>query len=241
MQMEKKYNIYTDASFDNITKLGTYAIIVMQENKIIKSISKKCRIQLNNSTDSEVFAVFQAINIILSCYYNQNKLQKFCINTDCIMAKEFFIQKNNKIRIFQENSDIVEIMKKEYNILLQKLSKNNCSFNIKWIPRSANKIAHKCSYNVFKTLVRVNNAKKEVLVIDSKTFIDILMCLNRIHYKVIVYLISASNNEMIIKKTQKDISRELDMSMYMLNKCFKDFIKLNVLGKIKNGEYTLLI
>ena len=35
-----KYDIYTDASFDNQSKIATYAIVVMFENKILKSFSK---------------------------------------------------------------------------------------------------------------------------------------------------------------------------------------------------------
>ena len=38
MENEKIYTIYTDASFDEETKLGTYAIVIMQENKIVKTI-----------------------------------------------------------------------------------------------------------------------------------------------------------------------------------------------------------
>ena len=35
--LEKKpYVIYTDSSFDDFTQIGTYAIIVVQENKVLK-------------------------------------------------------------------------------------------------------------------------------------------------------------------------------------------------------------
>ena len=34
MEEEKAYEIFTDASFDDVTKVGTYAIVIMQENKM---------------------------------------------------------------------------------------------------------------------------------------------------------------------------------------------------------------
>ena len=40
MEQEKAYEIFTDASFDDETKLGTYAIVIIQEKKVIKSIAK---------------------------------------------------------------------------------------------------------------------------------------------------------------------------------------------------------
>ena len=64
MKKEKLYEIFTDASFDSKTKIATYAIVIIQEKKIIKAFAKKCKIQLENSTECEIFAIFQAINII---------------------------------------------------------------------------------------------------------------------------------------------------------------------------------
>ncbi len=69
----KKYNIYTDASFDSNNNVATYSIIVMAENKILKSYSKKSRIEIKNSTEIELFAVYQAMNLILSCYIDKSK------------------------------------------------------------------------------------------------------------------------------------------------------------------------
>lgn len=63
---EKTYEIYTDASFDNKTKLGTYSVTITQENKVIKAFGKPCEKRLSNSVESEVFAIFQAMNIIES-------------------------------------------------------------------------------------------------------------------------------------------------------------------------------
>lgn len=239
MQMEDNYNIYTDASFDDALKLGTYAIIVMQENKIVKSISKKCRIKVENSTECEVFAIYEAINIILNCFINKNKLQKFCIKTDCAIAREFFIN-NNKIKIFKENSDMLVTMKDVYKKLSKKLAKKDCSFKIKWISRKSNKIAHKYSYSIFQKL-KVSDNRKELLLIDKNVFMDILLKLNKIQYTIIIYLINNSNEEKLINITQKEVANDLNVSTYEINRCFKLLMNLSILQKIKNGKYFLLI
>lgn len=240
MQKESKYNIYTDASFDDNLKLGTYAIIVMHENKIVKTISKRCNIDLKNSTECEVFAIYQAINIILTCFFNKNKFQKFCIKTDCSVARDFFIQKNRNIKIFKENLELIKIIKNLYKNISKKLIKENCSFNIKWIPRKNNKIAHKYAYSTFKEL-RGNNYKNELLLIDKNVFIDILLNLNKIQYEIIIYLIKSSNEQKLINLTQKEVASDLNMSICAINKNFKIFINLSILEKIRNGKYALLI
>lgn len=89
MEEEKTYEIYTDAIFDDETKLGTYAIVIIQGNNIVKVIAKKCKIRLEKSTECEKFAIFQAINVILSNLLNNNKIQKFWIRTDCLSARDF--------------------------------------------------------------------------------------------------------------------------------------------------------
>ena len=43
METQKTYEIFTDASFDDVAKVGTYAIVIMQENKIVRIIAKKCK------------------------------------------------------------------------------------------------------------------------------------------------------------------------------------------------------
>lgn len=211
----------------------------MQENKIVKSISKKCRIKLENSTECEVFAIYEAINIILSCFFNKDRLQKFCIKTDCTIAREFFIN-NNKIKIFKNNSDMLVTMKDVYKNLSKKLAKKDCSFKIKWISRKANKIAHKYSYCMFQKL-KVSDERKELLLIDKNVFMDILLKLNKIQYNIIIYLINISNEEKLINITQKEVANDLNISIYEINKCFKIFISLCILEKIRNGKYALLI
>ena len=36
LEKESTYVIYTDSSFDDFTQIGTYVIIVVQENKVLK-------------------------------------------------------------------------------------------------------------------------------------------------------------------------------------------------------------
>jgi len=167
MEEEKAYEIYTDASFDAETKLGTYAIVIIQENNIVKVIAKKCTIQLNKSTECEIFAIFQAINIILSNLLNQSKIQKFRIRTDCSSARDFFTVENNKTKNFKQNSAIVELMKSMYKKVCQKLSRKGCSFKLRWIPRESNKAAHKYAYAALQK-IKNNNIKNQILLKEKK-------------------------------------------------------------------------
>lgn len=240
MEKEKTYIIYTDASFDAVSKLGTYAIVIMQENTVIRVISKKSRIQMSNSTECEVFAIYQAINIILSCYINKDKMQKFRIKTDCVVARDFFIKSDIKSALFQDNIELSNTMKQIYKIVNKKLSSNGCSFTLKWIPRGSNKIAHKYSYSAFKR-IKVANYKNEVLVIDKKAFFEILTKFNKKQSEIIIYLYNNSNNQNVILMTQEQISRSLNMSISAINRSIKELINLNIIEKVKNGKYAVLI
>ena len=139
----------------------------MSENKILKSYSKKSRIEIKNSTEIEVFAVYQAMNLILSCYINKSESQVFCINTDCTQVPAFFESKNNKMKIFKHNEDIKRDMIKTYNVISTKLSKKNCSFSLKWITRDLNKIAHKQTYNMLKRVRKVNKLNVSISIINK--------------------------------------------------------------------------
>ena len=236
---EKTYEIFTDASFDDITKIGTYAIVIMQEQKIVKTIAKKCNVQLENSTECEVFAIFQAINFIEGSLLKKQIIQKFWLRTDCAVAKDFFI-KRSKIKIFKKNVDLLDTINKSYERITKTLSKKDCSFRLKWIPRGANKIAHKHSYSVFKRL-KVVNEKNEILVIKKKTFIEILSKFNKRQCEIIIYLFKISNEQKLILRTQKEIAEEVNISVVSINKVFQVLINLNVLQKVKNGKYALLI
>ena len=232
------YTIYTDASFDDITKTGAYAIIIMQENIVIKTIAKKCRIQVNNSTECEIFAIYQAINVILSSYIKKDKMQKFKIKTDCIAAKDFFAEKKNKINVFRNEKELSATMKKLYNKLQTKLSKKGCSFTLKWFSRDNNKIAHKYSYSLFQKIKVISN-HKEFLIINKKSFLEIISKYNQFQCELLCYLIKIANEQKIIEKTQREIAEALNISNTLVNKNIKELITLNILEKIKNGKYAL--
>ena len=241
MQRIIKYDIYTDASFDNQSKIATYAIVVMFENKILKSFSKASKIEIKNSTEIETFAVYQAINLILSCYINKNQI--ICINTDCAQVPDFFQNKKSKVKIFQNNSEMIETMKKAYNVVKTKLSGENSNFILKWISRDMNKIAHKQTYNMLKRVRKIKNFEntKEDILINKSIFCSLLSNYDKNQYLILVYLLNILDNEGLIKITQKVVSEQLNLTLSIVNKKFKQLIELKVLEKVKNGRYMLLI
>ena len=89
--------------------------------------------------------------------------------------------------------------------------------------------------------LKVSDERKELLLIDKNVFMDILLKLNKIQYNIIIYLINISNEEKLINITQKEVANDLNISIYEINKCFKIFISLCILEKIRNGKYALLI
>lgn len=237
---EDIYKIYTDASFDNETKLGAYAIIIMQKGIVIKTVARRCKITLQSSTECEIFAIYQAINVILSGYINKDKIQKFHMRTDCSSARDFFVEKNNEIKIFDGNLEMAVLMKKVYKRICQKLSRKDCSFKIKWVPREANKIAHKYAYTAFQKL-KVVKEKNEILVIDKKSLFEIFAEFDKKQLEVIKYLLNISNEQKIILMTQKQIASSLKLSVSVINNTVRKLININVLEKVKNGQYVLLI
>lgn len=243
MQRIIKYDIYTDASFDNQSKIATYAIVVMFENKILKSFSKASKIEIKNPTEIETFAVYQAINLILSCYINKNENQIICINTDCAQVPDFFQNKKSKVKIFQNNSEMIETMKKAYNVVKTKLSGENSNFILKWISRDMNKIAHKQTYNMLKRVRKIKNFEntKEDILINKSIFCSLLSNYDKNQYLILVYLLNILDNEGLIKITQKVVSEQLNLTLSIVNKKFKQLIELKVLEKVKNGKYMLLI
>jgi len=240
MEQEKVYEIFTDASFDDKTKVGTYAIVIIQEKKVIKSIAKKCNIQLESSIECEIFAIFRAINMIEGSLLKKKVAQKFWLRTDCVMARDFFVEKNNNIKIFEKNEELLNTIKKSYNRIKKRLAKKDCSFKLKWIPRGANKLAHKYSYSAFQNL-KQTNYKKDIILIDKESFLELLQKFNSRQCKVIIYLFRISNEDKFILKTQTEIAKSLQIPISYINKIFQELIKLNVLAKIKNGKYSLTI
>lgn len=123
MNREDVYEIYTDASFDEKTKLGTYAIVIKKENTLIKTISKKCRLKLENSTECEVFGVYQAINYIAGTLLNKRKKQSFRIVTDCNAAMQFFKVNGRNFSIFKDEKEISFLMRNLYKKINKRLIK----------------------------------------------------------------------------------------------------------------------
>ena len=241
MNEEENFIIYTDASFDEKNKIGTYGIIVTKDNNKIKTITKKCRIQMNNSIECEIFAIYQAINLILSCYINKEKIQKFRVRTDCEVAREFFIEKNDK-KIFQNNIEIKDEIKNIYRKICIKLSKYSSSFKIKWIPRNTNKIAHNHSYATFKKIKNnSNNLVNEIILIEKKIFLEMLTKITKKESRIIIYLFENLNEQKSISITQEELSKYLNLSITTINNLFKKLIALNVVEKVKNGKYAILI
>ena len=242
MNEEENFIIYTDASFDEKNKIGTYGIIVTKDNNKIKTITKKCRLQMDNSIECEIFAIYQAINIILSCYINKNKIQKFRIKTDCEIARDFFIEKYNNEKLFRKNFDIKNDMKNKYRKICIKVSKYNSSFKIKWVTRKANKIAHKHAYATLKKIKNTsNNLANEIVIIEKNSFFEILTKITKKEILIIIYLFNNLNEQKIISITKEDISQSLNISITTINNLFKKLIDLNVIEKVKNGKYAILI
>lgn len=239
MDYEKEFKIYTDASFDYKTKIGTYSIVITQEEKIIKAFGKKCKVQLENSTECEVFAIFQVLNLIESNLIKNNMAQKFYIRTDCSVALEIFI-KNNKVKLFNNNIELLNNIKDSYKRVETRLNKENCYFELQWISRKLNKIAHKYAYNAFKKM-KVKYKQSYISLSEIKIFLNLLQSDKANQYRVIAYLFQNSNEEKFILKTQNEIATDLGVSLYNINKIFQEFIKLNVIEKVKNGKYLLLV
>ncbi len=240
MKEEKTYEIFTDASFDCKTKIATYAIVIIQEKKIIKAFAKKCKIQLESSTECEVFAIFQAINIIETNIIKDKSIQEFEISTDCEVAKNFFINNERKVKIFNKNIELYNKIKESYKRVSNKMNRENCSFTLKWIPREENKVAHKYSYSIFKNL-RAKEYKDNIILLERKQLLKFLNKFNSKQCKVLIYLHLIANENKLILKKQSEISKSLEISNSSINRIFKELNKLNMLKKIKNGEYRLLI
>lgn len=240
MKEEKLYEIFTDASFDSKTKIATYAIVIIQEKKIIKAFAKKCKIQLENSTECEIFAIFQAINIIEANIMRDESIQEFEIRTDCDVAKNFFMNNERKLKIFKENTELYNAIKESYKRVSNKMNREKCSFTLKWIPREENKVAHRYSYSIFKNL-KSKEYENNILLFERKKILKFLNKFNSKQCKVLIYLHLIANENKLILKKQSEISESLEISNSSINRIFKELDKLNMLKKVKNGKYRLLV
>lgn len=228
------YEIYTDASFDDETKIGTYSIVITKDKKIIKAFGKECKVNLDGSAECEIFAMFQAMNIIEGSLINRNENQDFLLYTDFNGARDFFLLGKKKVKTFKKNGELKNRMRKTFKRIKENLN-YGCSFEIKWISRENNKAAHQYAYRAFKRY------KKNISLFDSRALESVLEKSDAKRYKVFIYLYLIKNEEKIILKTQKEISKALEFSISCINKIFKELIKLKMLKKIRNGKYQLLL
>ncbi len=138
---------------------------------------------------------------------------------------------------------MIETMKKAYNVVKTKLSGENSNFILKWISRDMNKIAHKQTYNMLKRVRKIKNFEntKEDILINKSIFCSLLSNYDKNQYLILVYLLNILDNEGLIKITQKVVSEQLNLTLSIVNKKFKQLIELKVLEKVKNGRYMLLI
>lgn len=236
--MEEKYEIYTDASFEDNAKIGTYSVVVKKEEKIVKTVSRKCRIKLKNAKECEIYGVYQALKIIEKLI-KKNKKQEFLVKTDCLSAKNYFSE-NKKTKMFKENIKLSEDIKNTYKNLKNRLNNEDEIFKIKWISRNRNKIAHKYSYSVFKKII-VPLYNNNLALIDKKKIKEFLQKFDSTKCKVLIYLNLIKDEEKLIKKTQKEIAKALELPSSNINTIFKELIKLNMLTKMRKGKYKLLL
>lgn len=239
MQSEEVYEIYTDASYECISKIATYALVITKKQKIKNIISERIFINLDNSAECEIFAIYQAIIIIKEKLYKNKSGVRFILKTDCTTVKDFF-NENKKVKLFKNNIFLHNKIKETYKKCKEMLLKSGNIFKLKCISRNINNIAHKYSYAIFKVL-RKNMMYEECIWIEKKSFLKLLQEMNSKQIKVIIYLFQISNSENIILKTQLEVANELNMSISVINKIFKKIIEMRLIEKIKNGKYALLI
>lgn len=83
-------------------------------------------------------------------------------------------------------------------------------------------------------IVQNGNPRKEVIALGQTYF---ALHKQKLNWKEKKW----KNEEKLILKTQNKIAQTLELSTHNINKIFKQLIKLNILGKVKNGKYILLI
>lgn len=239
MQSKEVYEIYTDASYECVSKMATYALVITKKQKIKNTISERIFINLDNSTECEIFAIYQAIIIIKEKLYKNKSGVRFILKTDCTTVKDFFYE-NKKIKLFKNNISLHNKIKETYQKCKEMLLKNGNSLKLNCISRNINNIAHKYSYATFKVLKK-NMMYEECIWIEKKSFLKLLQEMNSKQIKVIIYLFQISNSENIIFKTQLQIAEDLGMNITFVNKTFKKVVEMKLIEKIKNGKYALIV
>lgn len=78
------------SSYECVSKIATYALVIIKKQKIKNIISERIFINLDNSTECEIFAIYQAIIIIKEKLYKNKSGVRFILKTDCTTVKDFF-------------------------------------------------------------------------------------------------------------------------------------------------------
>ena len=241
------FEIYTDASFDDNSKLATYAVVITREGKVLEVFSKRCKLEVQKSTEVEIFGIYQAISLILTKYLNQNKYQKFSIKTDCQAARDFFINNNTEVKAFEYNPEIAVMMLAAYQKLTKKLTRKECSLKIKWISEKDNKLAHQYTYQTFQIIKRnmqiakENKVKNEVVVIEKEQLMKVVNELSKNQRKILSYLMEIKKKNRMMEFDRQKITTTLDLSIHTVSRAVTVFQKLNIIEMKHEERYEMLI
>ena len=237
------FEIYTDASFDDNSKLATYAVIVTKEEKILEVFSKRCKLDVQKSTEVEIFGIYQAISLILTKYLNQNKYQKFLIKTDCQAARDFFVNHQTELKAFEYNPEIAVMMLAVYQKLTKKLARKDCSFKIKWISEKDNRLAHQYTYQTFQTVKRNMQLleENEIIVMEKRQLMKVMNELSKNQRKILSYLMEMKKENGMMKFDRQKIATTLDLSVPTVARTVSVFQKMNIIGMKYEERYEMLI
>lgn len=247
LKIVQNYEIYTDASFEDVNKLATYSVVITSEGKTLEVFSKRCKLDVQKSTEVEIFGIYQAVSLILMKYLNQNKNQAFLIKTDCQAARDFFINHNTELKVFEYKPEIAVMMMSVYQKLTKKLSRKNCSFKIKWISEKDNQLAHKYTYQTFQMVKRnmqmakENSEKDEIVVIEKRQLMNIMNELSKNQRKILSCLMEMPKENGMLEFDRQRIATELDLSIRTVTRAVAVFRKLNIIGVKYKESYEMLI
>lgn len=243
----ENYEIYTDASFEDVSKLATYSVVITSEGKILEVFSKRCKLDAQKSTEVEIFGIYQAMSLILMKYLNQNKYQTFLIKTDCRAARDFFVNHTTEVKAFEYRPEIAVMMMAVYQKLAKKLARASCSFKIKWISEKDNQLAHKYTYQTFQMvkrnmqLAKENTEKNEIVVIEKRHLVNIMNELSKNQRKILCYLMEMPKENGMLEFDREKIATKLNLSIRTVTRAVAVFRRLNIIGVKHKESYEMLI
>lgn len=229
------YEICTDASYDYERKVSTYGMVVTKNNKPIKKMSKRTNILILTSIESEIFAIYQAMKFVDS-EINTKKPKEIVIKTDCIEARNFFLHR--KVNVFKNNADVKKLILNQYKKLCRIYYGNGNNFKIIWISRKINKDAHNIAYS---KMLRARKKHIANCIVKKGNFIEYLIKFTKNQYEILNYFIISSDSENIVFTTQNELSNNFKISNGSISKCMRFLFYLNILDKVKNGKYQILL